>query len=80
MKFKVKAAGLSTGKNNNYKRGDGFPANVKGFDYEKALSRGLIEENKDGVVPKRKSEETVSPRISGPSADGDTDSGNGDRG
>lgn len=80
MKFKVKAAGLSTGKNDNYKQGDGFPANIKGFDYEKALSRGLIEENKDAIVPKRKPAETVSSGIPGPSADGDTDSGNGDRG
>lgn len=79
MKYKVKNAGLSIGKA-IYSKGDGFPANVKGFDYEKALARGLIEENKNGVIPKRKSAETTSAGLPGSVADGDADSGNGDRG
>lgn len=79
MKYVVKNTGLSVGRK-QYAKGEGFPANVKGFDYDKAISRGLIEENKDGVVSRRKPKEAVSPGLQGPSADRDVDEGNGERG
>lgn len=79
MKYVVKNTGLSVG-SAIYNVGDGFPANVKGFDYEKALARGLIEENTDGIVPKRSTAKTTSSGIQGTPSDGNPDEENGDRG
>lgn len=79
MKYRVKGVGLSHARK-TYKTGEGFPANVKGFDYEKALARGLIEENTDGIVPKRSTAKTTSSGIQGTPSDGNPDEGNGDRG
>lgn len=73
MKYRVKGVGLSHARK-TYKTGEGFPANVKGFDYEKALARGLIEENTDGIVPKRTSKKAVSSGIQGAPSDGNLDS------
>lgn len=49
-KYIVKAAGISADKR-YWKRKEEFPANVKGFDYEDALAKGVIAENPEHGKP-----------------------------
>jgi len=72
MKYRVKAAGISADKR-YWKRKDEFPANVKGFDYEDALAKGLIEENKDGELPKRSTPKTDRSRVQEQASEGNLD-------
>lgn len=73
MKYVVKAAGISHAER-YWKRKEEFPANVKGFDYEDALAKGVIAENPEhGIISKREPAQANSFGLQKQAADRDVD-------